>query len=86
MYNDFAAAIETAIKNSSEICVIVGCKGVSCISIRFVPEFAVINGNEYTIYYNEDQHIIVPLNEVTYDEIEDGYCVYDEGMSLLFAI
>lgn len=82
MIKEFMAAINNSVNNYSEIDFTVGTEGSTYINIKFIPEQVITQGNIMTIY-SGDNHFSFPIDDITYDEIEDGYCVCD-GDTFIF--
>lgn len=85
MKEKFMTTINEAVDNGSEIEITIGCDGTSYVELNIIPEYVVINGNMITIYYNDGQ-MSFPLDEIVYDEVEDGFCIYDNGLFFFVAV
>ena len=84
MNNEFIATINAAVNNFSDLNLTIGCTGSTYINIRFVPEQVVTNGNIMTIYSDEN-HFSFPIDEIVYDEVEDGFCINDGNIFVFIA-
>lgn len=85
MKEKFMTTINEAVDNGSEIEITIGCEGKSHVELTIIPEYVVTNGNMMTIYYNAEQ-MSFPLDEIVYDEVEEGFCIYDNGLFIFVAV
>ena len=85
MKKKFMATINEAIDNGSEIEITIGCEGKSHVELTIIPEYVVTNGNMMTIYYNTEQMSFL-IDKIVYDEVEEGFCIYDNGLCLFFFV
>ena len=85
MKEKFMTTINEAVDNGSEIEITIGCEGISYVELNIIPEYVVTNGNIMTIYYNDEQ-MSFPLDKIVYDEVEEVFCIYDNGLFFFVAV